>query len=65
MRTVAEMKLIQDKAYELAKLLSKDTPVNSGQDPTVKGVIELIIDELRISKQQKAVYLYKAMKKYM
>jgi len=65
MRTTAEMELIQEKALELVKLLSKEEPINLGHDPMVKGVIELLMDELNISKERKAAYLYKALGKYI
>jgi len=65
MRTTAEMELIQEKALELSELLGKEISINLGHDPMVKGVIELLMDNLSISKQRKAVYLYNAMGKYL
>jgi flagellar biosynthesis/type III secretory pathway chaperone len=65
MRTTTEMELISKKTRELSELLCKEKAINLRDDHMVKGVLEFIMDELDISNQRKAVYLYKALGKYI
>ena len=54
MRTAEEIKNIDDKAHELAKLLSKQDPINLRHDKVILGTIEVLLNELDIPNMYKA-----------
>jgi len=65
MRTSIELRMIKDKTAELASMLSDTPPKDLWDDPTVQAVIEDILDKLDIDRVHRAMFLHKALEKYL
>lgn len=65
MRTAIELREIKDKTAELILMLSNVDPKDLWDDPTVQAVIEEILEGLDIDRVHRALFLHKALEKYL